>query len=128
MLSREKQIAYDEDQRRYNMLRIWKKRYYHMLDRQRGVASHQSNGARGKDICTQEEFLVWCKDFKNLQDFLTIYFDWANNGFMRWDSPSIDRIDPAEGYTLDNLQWLPFGENCEKNNKDPITHKSMSMV
>lgn len=126
MSPREKSLARQADRRRYDMLRIWDKRYAHMLARQRGVASHQSNGALGKDICTPEEFMIWCKDFDNLNIFLAIYFDWAANGFNRWDSPSIDRIDPEKGYSLDNLQWLSFSANCEKNNKDPITHREMA--
>lgn len=121
-----KSLEWQADQRRYNMLRIWDKRYAHMLARQRGVASHQSNGALGKDICTKDEFIAWCKHFDNLQEFISIYFDWAANGFQRWDSPSIDRIDPTKGYTCDNIQWLSFAANCEKNNKDPITHKEMA--
>jgi hypothetical protein len=110
---------------RYNFVKIWQRRYTHMKARQEGRASHQSGGALGKPICTYAEFEAWCTDFKNLNVFLGLYFDWALNGFNRWDSPSIDRIDPAKGYTLDNLQWLPFSENCIKNNKDPITHKEM---
>lgn len=123
MAKRERSTAWETEQRRYNFIRIWGKRYAHMLARQRGVASHQTNGALGKDICTKEEFIAWCKDFDNLNVFLTLYFEWAHNGFQRWDSPSIDRIDPKKGYTLDNLQWLSFADNCEKNNKhiDPIT-------
>lgn len=123
MVEREKRLAQQINYARYNFLRIWGKRYNHMLDRQRGIASHQSNGALGKDICTKAEFMAWCKDFDNLNVFLALYFDWARNGFNRWDSPSIDRINPDKGYTLDNIQWLSFAENCEKNNKDPITHK-----
>lgn len=119
MAAREQSIAWEKEQRRYNFIRIWGKRYAHMLARQRGVASHQSNGAKGKDICTREEFITWCKDFDNLNVFLALYFEWAHNGFNRWDSPSIDRMDPKKGYTLDNLQWLSFSDNCEKNNKDP---------
>lgn len=128
MAERVRSTAYEEQQRRYNMLRIWNKRYAHMLARQRGVASHQSKGALGKDICTKEEFIDWCKNFSNLNVFLTLYFEWAMNGFNRWDSPSIDRIDPKLGYTLDNLQWLAFSENCEKNNKDPITHRALTSI
>jgi len=122
MTAREKSLAYQAEQRRYNFVRIWQKRYAHMLARQRGVASHQSQGALGKDICTHDEFMDWCKKFDNLNVFIAIYFDWAANGFQRWDSPSIDRIDPTKGYTLDNIQWLAYSENCIKNNKDPIDH------
>lgn len=110
---------------RYNFIKIWQRRYAHMKSRQEGRASHQSNGALGKPICTPQEFEAWCMDFENLQVFLMLYFEWAMNGFNRWDSPSIDRIDPNKGYSLDNLQWLTFAENCEKNNKDPLTHKEM---
>lgn len=123
-MASEGRLAQMEEQRRYNFIRIWQKRYAHMVARHEGRATNHSN-SQGKGIATKEEFFAWCKNFENLNVFLTIYFDWAHNGFNRWDSPSIDRVDPAKGYTLDNLQWLSFAENCEKNNKDPITHKKM---
>jgi len=118
----QKKLAWEADQRRYNMIRIWQKRYAHMLARQRGVASNQSAGAKGKPICSREEFFEWCKQFDNITAFMGIYFDWAANGFQRWDSPSIDRIDPNRGYEVDNLQWLSFGDNCKKNNINPVDH------
>lgn len=113
------------EQRRYNFVRIWQKRYAHMLARQRGVASHQSNGALGKDIMSYDEFFKWCKDFDNLNTFLALYFDWAEDGFPRWLSPSIDRIDSHHGYIAGNIQWMSFADNCEKNNKHPITHEEV---
>jgi hypothetical protein len=126
MAGNAKSLARQQIHCRYNMVKIWQRRYAHMKARQEGRATHQSSGALGKPICTYEEFEAWCIDFTNLQEFLTLYFEWALNGFNRWDSPSIDRKDPKKGYTVDNLQWLSFSDNCIKNNKDPIDHRVMS--
>lgn len=125
MVGREQDLVQQAERRRYNLIRIWQKRYAHMVARHEGRASTHSQ-SYGKGICTKEEFMLWCKDFENLNVFLTIYFEWARNGFKRWDSPSIDRIDPKIGYTLDNIQWLSFSDNCEKNDKDPITHQALT--
>ena len=95
-----------------------------MLARAEGLVSSSSSSS-GKGIMSAEAFYAWCKEFDNLKEFLAIYFDWARNGFNRWDSPSIDRINSNKGYFAGNIQWLPFSENCEKNNKDPITHEEM---
>lgn len=95
-----------------------------MLARHDGRATTRSNG-EGKGIMTREEFFVWCKDFKNLDTFLTLYFEWAEADFPRWLSPSIDRIDPTKGYVAGNIQWLSFMDNCSKNKKHLITHKDL---
>lgn len=121
MPTREEQLAWEADQRRYNMIRIWQKRYAHMVAREKGNATTRSN-AEGKGIMSRQEFFEWCKDFDNLNVFIAIYFDWAFNGFNRWDSPSIDRIDSEIGYVAGNIQWLSYSENCKKNNINPIDH------
>lgn len=124
MAKSKRSLAWETDHRRYDFLRIWQKRYAHMLARAEGRATNRSN-SNGKGIMSAEAFYEWCRDFDNFSVFLTIYFDWARNGFNRWDSPSIDRIKSDKGYFASNIQWLPFSENCEKNNKDPITHQEM---
>lgn len=116
---------YEEESRRYNFLRIWKRRYYHMLSRTEGRSTHASN-ALGKKIISQDEFIVWCKDFKNLNEFITIYFEWAQNDFPLYLAPSIDRIDPSKGYTCSNIQWMSYSDNSEKNNRDPFTGKRLT--
>lgn len=117
--SRRKKNQAEENQRRYNMLRIFGKRYAHMLARHDGRSTHRS-GSQGKGIMSQEAFIDWCKRPENMADFLTIYFEWVQSGFSRWFSPSIDRIDSTKGYVAGNLKWLSYAENSEKNNKDPI--------
>lgn len=124
MTAREKRLAYEAEQRRYNFLRMWKKRYYHMKSRAEGRATNASH-AQGKDLMTLEEFMEWCKLPENLMLFIGMWYEFAEADFPLWLSPSVDRIDPNLGYTADNIQWMTFSENCEKNHKDPITHKML---
>lgn len=100
-----------------------------MTARQNGHSTNFSH-SNGKEIMTQEEFIVWCKDFENLNVFLVIYFEWAEANFPLDLSPSIDRIDPKKGYIAENIQWLSFRDNCEKNHKfvDPISKKMIRDV
>ena len=119
--TREKRLAWERDQRRYNFIRVWQKRYAHMVARHEGRSTN-SSGSQGKGICTREEFFEWCKHFDNLNEFIALFYDWAAEGFPLRLSPSVDRIDSTKGYTCDNLQWLSFEENCRKNNINPITH------
>lgn len=119
--AREKRLATLTEQRRYNFIRIWQKRYAHMVARHEGRSTNSSN-ANGRGLCTSEEFFVWCKTIDNLDMFLALYYDWALADFPLHLSPSIDRINPERGYTCDNLQWLSFEENCRKNNINPIDH------
>ena len=95
-----------------------------MKARHDGHSTNYSH-SNGKGILSKEEFLEWCMDFDNLQAFITLYFDWAAAEFDLSLSPSVDRINPDEGYVVGNLQWLAFNENCEKNHKyiDPRTKK-----
>lgn len=126
MTAREKRVAYLTEARRYNFLNIWAKHYAHMKARHEGRATHFSH-CEGKGLMSREEFFEWCKDFENMQDFLTIYFEWASKGFPRDLSPSVDRIDSKLGYVAGNLQWLSFYDNSLKNHWyiDPITKKKV---
>lgn len=121
--TREKRLQWEQDQRRFNYIRIWQKRYAHMSARHDGRSTNSSQ-SQGKGICTREEFFEWCKSFEVLSDFMALYFDWAGEGFPLRLSPSVDRIDSTKGYVIGNLQWLSFEENCRKNNINPINHSS----
>jgi len=107
---------YELEQRRYNFVRIWGRRYNHMSLRAIGHTTNKSH-ATGKDIMTREEFMDWCKQKANFVPFMVMYLDWVASGFDLSLCPSIDRIDPDEGYIIGNIQWLTFSDNCEKNHK-----------
>lgn len=71
----------------------------------------------GKDICTRDEFVSYFIKDKN---FLRQYKIWQDSGFLRYCSPSIDRVDNDNGYTLDNMQFISQSENGSKDKKIPI--------
>lgn len=48
------------------------------------------------------------------QKFNLLYNAWVKNGFKFSDKPSIDRIDPYKGYTVENIQILSCSENRAK--------------
>ena len=52
--------------------------------------------------------------FLDNEIFLSIYNNWVNEGYKYYDKPSIDRIDNAEGYTMDNIQVLTWQDNRQK--------------
>lgn len=51
---------------------------------------------------------------------------WATNDFSKLLSPSIDRIDPAQGYTIDNMQWVTTSANSRKARLQRPTYRRAS--
>ena len=66
----------------------------------------------GVEYCTKEEFL---ETFVNNNQFLKLFEEWKSSGWKNTLSPSIDRIDPKKGYTLDNIQVITHSHNCTKD-------------
>lgn len=122
--TRAKALAYETEQRRYNFVRMWGKRYAHMKARAEGRSTNKSHAA-DKELMSRDEFFEWCKKIENIDAFITLWFDWVESGFKLWCTPSVDRRDSNKGYTADNIQWMSFSDNCEKNNKNPITHEEL---
>ena len=54
------------------------------------------------------------KRYLNDETFLSIYKQWADNGYKYYDYPSIDRVDNSKGYTLNNLQIMTWAQNRQK--------------
>lgn len=56
----------------------------------------------------------WYQAFLNDLEYVRVFKRWARNGFSRFYTPTPDRIDPARGYVVENLRWLPFHENTTR--------------
>lgn len=105
---------YDRDRHRTSFKRIFIHRYSGMLARTEGRAIRHYE-VEGKPICTKKEFMTWCDS--NIQVFEQLHRAWRESGWANTKAPSIDRINNAHGYTLDNIRWISKSQNCKKYNK-----------
>jgi len=55
------------------------------------------------------------KDFVKTTNYKEIHGAWVKSGYKMKLSPSIDRIDNARGYDLDNIQIITVSENARKH-------------
>lgn len=62
----------------------------------------------GLPIADRDEFINWAM---GNAEFHKLFAAWLKAGCPRRLAPSIDRIDPNKGYTLDNVRYLPLNEN-----------------
>lgn len=85
--------------------------YRNMLSRVKGIQKKNFLGYYGLEILPKEEFYEWSL---NNEDFHTIFEEWEKRGYEQKYSPSIDRIDPREGYYLLNMQWITVSENTKR--------------
>lgn len=67
----------------------------------------------GLPILSKAEFLAWASVNS---DFLRLFEEWKRQGKPMKLSPCIDRIHPAFGYELWNMQFLTHGEHSRKAN------------
>lgn len=93
--------------------------YRNMLSRVSGVNKNKNHLYLGKEILDKQTFYEWSLN----DNMFNLLFDvWESFDYPRKYTPSIDRIDSKLGYTLENMQWITFSENCKrgaisKNNK-----------
>lgn len=116
---RKARLAQLEYQRHYSFTTIWTRRYAEMKSRVEGRSTNRSHSF-GKELLSKEDFIKWCTSEPHFIIFMVIYMDWVRSGFNLMFAPSVDRVNSKLGYTADNMQWLTFVENCEKNNIDPV--------
>ena len=49
----------------------------------------------------------------NNEHFNELYDNWVKSEYDRKLSPSIDRINSNDGYTLNNIRWITHSENSK---------------
>lgn len=73
----------------------------------------------GLPIMTAEQFYEW--SMKN-KTFHELFQNWVNSDYERRLTPSVDRVVSAEGYILNNVEWVIFSKNCARANRKTVTH------
>lgn len=90
-------------------------KYTAMSRRVRGKDKNCLNTATGLSIVTRKEFIDWSLD----QPCLTSMFEkYKSTNFNFYWCPTIDRINPKEGYVFGNMQFLYQHINAEKHTED----------
>ena len=83
--------------------------YTRMNQRVQGRGTKNPHLFKGRPIMPRDVFKEWAK---NHPDFLKLYKQWVGNRFDRKLTPSVNRLDSSRGYTLDNVEFVTFSQNC----------------
>ena len=82
--------------------------YRNMQSRVLGIIKKKAHLYSGLPILSRDDFYHWALASP---EFHRLFDGWAGSGYRCGDSPSVDRMDPDKGYTLDNMRWLSHREN-----------------
>ena len=85
--------------------------YRNMKSRVEGVQKIKFHLYEGKELLNKEEFYEWSKSNPT---FHKLYAEYKNSGFERKFAPSVDRIDPNKGYSINNMEWVTMSENSTR--------------
>ena len=88
--------------------------YRNMQSRITGVQKHKIHLYANKELLSREDFYDWAKASS---EFITLYNSWVQSGYERKLAPSVDRVDPNRGYTIDNMEWVTHSENSRRGGK-----------
>lgn len=77
---------------------------------QNRVNGYGKKSYRGMELISRTEFKGWAYN----QGILYVLFKaWSRYNFELKYRPTIDRINPKEGYTEGNMRWLTHSENSK---------------
>ncbi|AGO47304.1 hypothetical protein Phi19:1_gp014 [Cellulophaga phage phi19:1] len=85
--------------------------YRNMLSRVTGVTKNKNHLYLGKEILDKNVFYSYSMSDESFNNLFEL---WEKTNYERVSTPSIDRIDSLKGYSIDNIQWITFSENCSK--------------
>jgi len=84
--------------------------YRTMKSRVSGINKKYAQYYFGKPIMPKDDFYNWAL---NNDDFKLLFKAYEASGWNSELAPSVDRIDPAGGYTLDNVRYMTLQQNRE---------------
>ena len=82
--------------------------YRNMKSRIAGVQKAKHYLYVGKELLPKDEFYAWAKAHP---DFLRLYKEWTLFSYDQRLTPSVNRINPAKGYSISNMEWVTHSQN-----------------
>lgn len=77
--------------------------YRNMKSRVNGIQKNKNHLYLNKPLLNKDDFYLW--SLSN-SDFHNLFKKWEKSNYNRRLTPSIDRINSKNGYTLDNIRWI----------------------
>ena len=85
--------------------------YRNMQSRVTGIQKKKAHLYLGKELLPRDEFYKWAMFHI---DFVLLYTEWTRSNYDRKLTPTVDRINSAEGYVLSNMEWVTHSENSRR--------------
>jgi hypothetical protein len=89
--------------------------YRNMQSRVEGI-QRPGGSWEGKALLPREEFYAWAL---GSSQFWRLFKAWTAAEYDQRLTPSVNRIDPRRGYTLDNMEWITHSLNSGLSNTAP---------
>jgi hypothetical protein len=93
--------------------------YRNMQSRVLGILKTKRHLYEGKEILSRDAFYAWAQASP---EFRRLFDGWVASGYRCGASPSVDRIDPTQGYTLSNMEWVTHSENSRRSSRAGPRH------
>ena len=93
--------------------------YRNMLSRVTGILKNKAHLYKGLEILNKEEFYSWALN----SNYPTLLQTYTESNYDMKLAPSIDRIDPLKGYSIDNIRWVTHSENSS-NTRHNLKYKN----
>lgn len=82
--------------------------YRNMQSRVTGVQKKKAHLYLGLELLPREDFYRWSRDHP---DFWRLYRQWTATAYDRRLCPTVNRINPRRGYSIDNMEWVTHSVN-----------------
>jgi len=90
------------------------RKYRNMQSRVTGIQKKKAHLYYGKELLPREEYYEWALSNRS---FHTLYTKWVESDYERKLCPTVDRINPKEGYFLENMEWVTHSVNSSRGAK-----------
>ncbi len=90
------------------------RKYRNMQSRVVGIQKKKAHLYKGLYLLPREVFYKWALGSPVFKQLFTA---WKESNCDRKLCPTVDRIDPQQGYSLDNMEWVTHSENSRRGSK-----------
>ena len=85
--------------------------YRNMKSRIIGIQKAKHHLYKGKFLLPKEDFYSWSEAN---EDFHRLFKEWETSEYDRKLTPSVDRVNSEEGYSLSNMEWVTHSVNSRR--------------